>query len=77
MQQQDKINSRSNFTNGRKLQFGWPFDQSNFQVYTMHWLHTLEFQLPPLATRSKLHCLRPFPGSWHKKVHVCSTAQLH
>ena len=35
----------------------------------MHWLHKQEFQLPPLATRSTVHSLWPFPPS----LAVCKT----
>jgi len=41
---------------------GWPFGQSNFSAYMMHWLRTQEFPLPPFATRNTVHCLRQIPS---------------
>ena len=66
------------------MQFGWPFGQSNFLAYIMRWLRTQEFQLPPVATRNPVHCLRPFHLHWQCgkqrgrawKIISCDTAAL-
>ena len=67
-----------------KMQFSLQFGQSNFLAYMMHWLRKQEFQLPPLATRNTVHCLRPCPPSlavWKTegrawKIRSCATAAL-